>query len=118
MPRSRRFRTPLGAAFCSKYKLVFRRDASTTMEFFGSYLEVVPHSRLVWTNEEGDDGQTITTVTFEEKRDQTLLVIHDLYPSKEALDGALASQSTDGMPETLDQLEELIVARAASVGPS
>ncbi len=93
-----------------KYRLVFARgnDASKQMEFFGRYLEVTPHSRMVWTNDEGDEGGAVTTVTFEEKAGQTLLVVHDLYPSKEALDGALASGSTDGMPETLDQLDELL----------
>ena len=52
---------------------------------------MTPHSRLVWTNEEGDDGGQVTTVTFEEQGGKTLLVIHELYPSKEALDGAMAS---------------------------
>jgi uncharacterized protein YndB with AHSA1/START domain len=88
-----------------KYRLVFGED----LEFFGRYVEVTPHSRLVWTNDEGGEGGSVTTVTFEEKGGQTLLVIHDLYPSKEALDGALASGSTDAMPETLDQLDELLV---------
>jgi len=94
-----------------KYRLVFAlgSDASKQMEFFGRYIEVTPHSRMVWTNDEGDEGGAVTTVTFEEKAGQTLLVVHDFYPSKEALDGALASGSTDGMPETLDQLDELLV---------
>ena len=98
-----------------KYRLVFGIDASKQMEFFGRYLDVTPHSRLVWTNDEGDDGGAVTTVTFEEKGGQTLLVVHDLYPSKEALDG---SGSTDAMPETFDQLEELLVTLVASVGRS
>lgn len=87
-----------------KYRLAFSHGDST-MEFFGTYLEVVPHARLVWTNEEGAGGQTITTVTFEETGGETRIVIHDLYPSKEALD---ASGASGGMPETLDQLEELL----------
>ncbi len=99
-----------------KYRLVFGNDASKPMEFFGRYLEVTPHSRLVWTNDEGGEGGAVTTVTFEEKGGQTLLVIHDLYPSKEALDGA--SGSMDGMPETLEQLDELVVTLGASVGRS
>jgi uncharacterized protein YndB with AHSA1/START domain len=78
------------------------------MEFFGVYREVVPHSRLVWTNEEGDGGETVTTVTFEEVGGKTLLVVHDLYPSKEALDEAVASGATSGLPESLDQLDELL----------
>ena len=57
------------------------------MAFFGTYLEVTPHSRLVWTNEEGGEG-AVTTVTFEEKGGKTLVVMHELYPSKEALDAA------------------------------
>ena len=72
------------------------------------YVEVTPPSRLVWTNEEGDEGGAVTTVTFEEQGGQTLLVVHDLYPSKEALDAAFASGSTGGMPEQLDELDELL----------
>ena len=77
-----------------KYRLVFGHDASKPMAFFGRYIEVTPHSRLVWTNDEGGDGGAVTTVTFEEKGGKTLLVVHDLYPSKEALDAAIASGST------------------------
>ena len=101
-----------------KYRLVFDHGASEPMEFYGRYLEVTPHSRLVWTNDEGDEGGTVTTVTFEEKADKTLLVIHDLYPSKEALDGAIASGATGGMSETLEQLDELVVTLGATFGPS
>src|ERR1051325_3103414 len=70
-----------------KYRLEFGQDASNSWAFFGKYLEVIPHSRLVWTNEESDDG-AVTTVTFEEKGGKTLLVLHELYPSKQALDAA------------------------------
>jgi len=77
---------------------------------------VTPHSRLVWTNEEGDDGGPVTTVTFEEKGGKTLLVMQDLYPSKKALDAAIASGSTGGTSETLDQLDELVVTLGASSG--
>ena len=63
------------------------------MAFFGTYLEVTPYSRLVWTNEEAGDAGQVTTVTFEEKAGKTLVVMHELYPSKEALDAALASGS-------------------------
>ena len=87
-----------------QYRVAFPHEGST-MEFFGTYLEVTPHSRLVWTNEEGD-GKTVTTVTFEEHSGRTLVVVHDLYPSKEARD----SGSMDAMPEALDQLEDLLAS--------
>ena len=99
-----------------KYRLVFGNDASTQMEFFGRYIEVTPHSRIVWTNDEGGEGGAVTTVTFEEKGGQTLLVIHDLYPSKKAADEGLGS--LDGMPETLEQLDELLVSLGATVARS
>jgi uncharacterized protein YndB with AHSA1/START domain len=94
-----------------KYRLVFKHGDST-MEFFGTYLEVTPCSRLVWTNDEGDEAGQVTTVTFEEKGGKTLVVVHDLYPSKDALDTAMASGSTGAMPEQLDQLEELLATLA------
>jgi len=102
-----------------RYRLVFGHPAAPKpMEFFGRYLEVTPHSRLVWTNEEGGDSGQVTTVTFEESGGKTLLVMHDLYPSKEALDGAIASGSTGGVGETFEQLDELLVVLGASAGPS
>jgi uncharacterized protein YndB with AHSA1/START domain len=96
------------------YRLVFSHNGSEPMAFFGSYLEVTPHSRLVWTNDEGDDAGAVTTATFEEQGGKTLLVLHDLYPSKEALDAAIASGATSGMPETLEQLDELLVSLGAT----
>ena len=100
-----------------RYRLVFGHDASNPAEFFGRYIEVTPHSRLVWTNDEGGDGGPVTTVTFEEKGGKTLLVMHELYPSKEALDAA-GTGAADMMSETFEQLDELLVALGASVGRS
>jgi len=100
------------------YRLVFGQGDSAPMEFFGRYIEVTPHSRLVWTNEEGEDGGAVTTVTFEERGGKTLVAMHDLYPSKEALDGAIASGSTGGMEETFEQLDELVVTLGANLGLS
>jgi uncharacterized protein YndB with AHSA1/START domain len=101
------------------YRLVFRHPASEQpMPFFGRYLEVTPHSRLVWTNEEAGEAGAVTTVTFEEKGGKTLVVVHDLYPSKAALDEAIASESTGGFTEQFEQLDELLVTLGASVGRS
>ena len=100
------------------YRLVFRHDAfPEPMAFFGRYVEVTPHSRLVWTNEEAEGGGQVTTVSFEERGGKTLVVVHDLYPSKEALDGAIASESTGGFGEQFEQLDELLITLGASVGP-
>jgi len=97
-----------------KYRLVFEHD---DMAFFGTYLEVTPHSRLVWTNEESGEGGPVTTVTFEEKGGRTLLVLHELYPSKEALDAA-GTGAAEMLGETFQQLDELLVTLGASVGRS
>jgi hypothetical protein len=47
-----------------------------------------------------------------------VVVVHDLYPSKAALDDAIASGSTGGFSETFEQLDELLVTLGASVAPS
>jgi uncharacterized protein YndB with AHSA1/START domain len=100
-----------------RYRLVFSHEGSEPMAFYGRYLEVTPHSRLVWTNEEGDDGGAVTTVTFEEKNGKTLLVMHELYSSKEALDAA-GTGAADATVETFAQLDELLLTLDASVGRS
>jgi uncharacterized protein YndB with AHSA1/START domain len=93
------------------YHLVIGHAASEQpMEFFGKSIEVTPSARLVWTNDEGDNDGAVTTVTFEERGGETRVVLHDLYPSKEALDAAIASQATSGFSETFQQLDELLAA--------
>jgi uncharacterized protein YndB with AHSA1/START domain len=90
-----------------RYRFEFAHEAAPgPVAFFGRYLEVIPHSRLVWTNDETDGG-SVTTVTFEENAGKTLLVVHELYPSKEALDANGGMESA--MPETFAQLDELLV---------
>ena len=93
-----------------KYRLEFEPDG---MAFFGTYVEVTPHSRLVWTNEEGGEGGPVTTVTFEEQRGRTLLVMHELHASKEALDAA-GTGAADAMVETFAQLDELLLTLGAT----
>jgi uncharacterized protein YndB with AHSA1/START domain len=95
------------------YRIAFGNDTSHSMAFFGKYLEVSPPSRLVWTNDESDNG-AVTTVTFEEEEDgKTLLVLQELYPSKEALDQSFVGME-DTMPEQFEQLDELLIALGAS----
>jgi uncharacterized protein YndB with AHSA1/START domain len=96
-----------------KYRLEFENE---TMAFFGTYLEVIPHSRLVWTNEESGEDGPVTSVTFEEKGGKTLVVLRELYPSKEALDAA-GTGAADMLGEIFTQLEELLVTLAHPTRP-
>ena len=98
------------------YRFVFSHASSPQpMSFFGRYVEVTPGSRLVWTNDEGDEDGSVTTVTFEERGGETLVVIHELYPSKKALDDAMASGSISWSGEQFEQLDQLLAAQEASV---
>jgi uncharacterized protein YndB with AHSA1/START domain len=95
------------------YRLVFKHPAAPDgMAFFGRYNEVMPHSRIVWTNEEGGEAGSVTTVTFEERGGQTMVVMSDLYPSKEALDAGIGS--TEGASESFEQLDDLLVTLGRS----
>lgn len=85
----------------------YRLNFGDGMDFFGRYIEVTPPSRIVWMNEEGGENGSVTTVTFEEKGGQTLLVMSELYPSKEALDAA-GTGAADATHETFAQLDELL----------
>ena len=92
-----------------RYRFEFAHGDSQ-MAFFGTYKEVTPHSRLVWTNDESDGG-AVSTVTLEERGGKTLLVYHELYPSKEALDANAGMENA--MAETFAQLDELLVTLGA-----
>lgn len=97
-----------------RYRYVFGLEGGRTMAFFGQYTEVIPNARLVWTNEESDEG-AISTLTLMEKDGKTLLVFSELYPSKEAADRACEGME-EGMPEQFAQLDELLVLLVASGG--
>ena len=99
------------------YRLVMNHPSmEQPMPFFGRYIEVVPPSRMAWTNDEGDGEGAVTTVTFEDKDGATLVVVRDRYPSKEALDEAIATGSTSGWGEQLDQLEALVADTGGNAG--
>ncbi|MBA17623.1 MAG: ATPase [Sphingomonas sp.] len=88
-----------------KYRLEFSAGGET-MAFFGKYLDVVPNERIVWTNDEGEEG-AVTTVTFAEQDGKTLLTFHEAYPSAQALEEAMQG-SAAGLPEQLDQLDAVL----------
>jgi uncharacterized protein YndB with AHSA1/START domain len=92
------------------YRLEFAHpETGEPIAFFGRYLEVVPNARVVWTNEESDDGQ-VTTVTFEEKDGRTLLVMSEVHPSQQARDAAIESMG-EVLRETLEQLDAFLASR-------
>ena len=97
-----------------RYRLVFEPDG---MAFFGTYIEVIPPSRLVWTNEEGGEAGPVTTVTFEERDGGTQLIVHELHPSKEALDAA-GTGAADATVETFGQLDDLLLTISEGAGPA
>ena len=91
------------------YRLMIQHPAAQEpMAFFGRYLEVTPHSRLVWTNDEGGENGPVTTVTLEETGGATVIVLKDVYHSRAALDEAMASGAVSGYPEQFEQLEILL----------
>jgi len=97
------------------YRYAFGRDPKNPEVFTGRYLEVQPPARLVLTQlyeRARGAGEAIVTVTFEESEGKTRLTIHQLFPSKEALDGAVGSGMERGMRETLDQLDALVASLA------
>ncbi|MBY3158326.1 SRPBCC family protein [Rhizobium laguerreae] len=96
------------------YRITFGHAAADAMAFFGKYLDVSPPSRLVWSNDEGGEEGAVTTVTFEEEDGRTLLVLRELYPSKEALDQSFVGME-DALPEQFEQLDELLITLSASV---
>jgi uncharacterized protein YndB with AHSA1/START domain len=97
-----------------QYRYVFGTEPAKSFAFFGHYTEVIPNARLVWTNEESDDG-AISTLTLTEKDGKTLLVFSELYPTKEAADRACEGME-EGMPEQFAQLDELLVVLGAGGG--
>jgi len=82
-------------------------DFDQPMAFVGRYLEVDPPKRLVWTNEESDDG-AVTIVTFEERDGRTHLLLREVYPDKAALDEALAQGGIGAYPEQFNALDDLL----------
>jgi len=82
------------------------------MDFFGRYIEVIPPSRIVWTNEEGEADGSVTTVTLTEADGRTQVVVSELFPSKEALEAE--GGAADAMHETFAQLDELLIELASS----
>lgn len=93
------------------YRIAFGPDEAHARAFYGKYIDVVPGSRMVWSNDEGGQ-EVITTVTFEDQGGKTLLVLSEVYPSKEACDESFVGME-DGMPEQFEQLDDLLATLVA-----
>jgi uncharacterized protein YndB with AHSA1/START domain len=95
-----------------RYRFAYGRDPKQPMVFSGTYTEVVPPTRLVFTQlfePMRSAGEGIITATFTEREGTTEFVLHQLFPSKEALDGAIAAGMEHGMRITMEQLDDLVV---------
>jgi uncharacterized protein YndB with AHSA1/START domain len=95
------------------YRFAFGRDPRNPEVFSGRCLEVNPPSRLVLTQRYermAHVGDVVVTADFEESQGRTRLTLRQLFPSKEALEGALMSGMERGMRVTLDQLDELVAS--------
>ena len=93
------------------YRYAFGRDPNHPEVFSGRYIEVKAPERLVFTQlyeRMSEAGEAVITATFEESEAGTRLTLHELFPSKQALDGAIASGMEHGMRETFDQLDSLV----------
>jgi len=92
-----------------RYRLEFGHPGfEQPMAFFGRYIEVTANARIVWTNDEGDEDGAVTTVIFEDRGAETLVVLRELYPSKDALDTAIESESISGFAEQFEQLDAVL----------
>jgi uncharacterized protein YndB with AHSA1/START domain len=100
------------------YRYVLRIRSGNEIAFSGTYTEVTPHTRLVYTHvfepaasgAKPEDAAVVVTVTFDERDGKTHLVSHTLCPSATVRDAIIASGMEHGMRETMDQLETLVAS--------
>jgi uncharacterized protein YndB with AHSA1/START domain len=96
-----------------KYRYVFGKEGEPrdrAMAFAGEFTEVVTNAKLVATQlfeQMPQAGEAIVTTTFTETNGATRLELHQRFPSKQALDGAIATGMAEGMKHTFQQLAEL-----------
>jgi uncharacterized protein YndB with AHSA1/START domain len=92
-----------------RFRQVLRLHGGGEIAFSGTYLEVTPPTRLVYTSifePRPEAGEVLCTVTFEERDGKTKIVLHEKFPSKETLEAAMCG----GMDASLDQLDDLVSA--------
>lgn len=92
-------------------------EADPVMTLRGVFTDVVPHERMVHTETMempavGPIGSQVETHEFAEKGGVTTMRITQVYESKEARDGGLASGMDQGMEAQYKQLDA-VLARSA-----
>ncbi len=95
------------------FRYVWREDATgTDFGLSGHYREILRPDRIVHT-ELFDDyaiyGDSLVTTLFAESAGKTTVTLNVLYPSRESRDGTLASGMTDGLGQSYDRLDALLV---------
>ncbi len=95
------------------YRFVFGKKGKPQMAFSGIYKEIVSGARVAYTQifePMREAGEGLVTATYEATPEGfTRFVQRELYPSKDVLDGTIASGMEKGMRETLDQLAVLVM---------
>jgi uncharacterized protein YndB with AHSA1/START domain len=101
----------LDATTGGRWKYDFRGgEGDPPMSFFGVFHTVEPNSLIIQTFEFSlAPGQVgIGTLSFEEVNGRTRLSSHEVYPSVEARDMAVASGMEHGIVEGYERLDELL----------
>jgi uncharacterized protein YndB with AHSA1/START domain len=100
----------LDATTGGRWKYVFRGEGDSAFSFFGVFHTVEPNTLIIQTFEfnlaPGQAG--ISSTSFEEVDGRTRLSLHEVYPSVEARDAALASGMEYGIKEGYERLDEIL----------
>lgn len=101
----------MDARMGGKYCLTFRHpESGEPLPFHGTYVAVSAPCLLSWSNDEEGGAAQITTVKFAESAGGTSVTMQERYPSKDALDEAIATGTVCSMDEPFAQLDELLAA--------
>ncbi|MGH7561039.1 MAG: SRPBCC family protein [Gemmatimonadales bacterium] len=91
------------------WRFVWRKTGGSEMAMTGSYREVSPPNRVVWTERWGPEWpETVNTLSLTEAGGRTTITLTVTYPSREARDAALKTGMKDGMEVSYARLEKLL----------
>ncbi|HMI96384.1 MAG TPA: SRPBCC family protein [Micropepsaceae bacterium] len=101
------------------YRFVWRKTDGAEMGMRGVYREIVAPERIVGTelfDMDWTGGETVSTIVLAEQGGKTTLTQTVLYSSKEARDGALRSNMTEGMESSYARLDAVLVTARDTKG--